>query len=335
MTSPARLEKILALARSFRESRVVLTAAQLDLFTYLAKAPHTAAEVTARLRGDPRAVTILLDALCALELLRKTRGRYRCPPVVAQVLSADSPQSLLPTALHSASLWERWSELTGLVRGEAKSRARAYAPRPAERMVAFIGAMDVMARARAPEFVDAVRPQVARNLLDIGGASGAYSIAFLRAVPEMRATLFDLPPVIAMARRRLTAERLLRRVTLVAGDFYRDPLPAGHDLALLSAIIHQNSRSQNVALYRKVRRALVPGGRLLIRDHVMSPDRTRPRDGALFAVNMVVGTRGGGTYTFAEIREDLTAAGFVRVRLLRRDDDRMNGIVEGFRKARG
>jgi predicted O-methyltransferase YrrM len=202
-------------------------------------------------------------------------------------------------------------------------------------MGAFIGAMDAMARARAPELVKTIRPGDARHFLDIGGASGTYTIAFLRAAPQMRATLFDLPPVIALARRRLQAEGMLRRVTLVAGDFYRNPLPTGHDLALLSAIIHQNSRTQNAALYRKTFRALTPGGRLVVRDHIMNPDRTRPRDGALFAVNMLCGTPGGGTYTFPEVREDLKAAGFTRVRLLRKGDDRMNGIVEAFRPARG
>ena len=331
MSTTARPESILALARSFRESRVLLTAAQLDLFTCLGRTSRTAGEVTAHLRGDPRGVTILLDALTALGLLRKVRDRYRAAPAAARLLSSDSPHNILPMLLHSASLWERWSELTGLVRGDPKSRSRACAPRGPERLGAFIEAMDAMARARAPEVVKAVRPGRARNLLDIGGASGTYTTAFLRFAPRMRATLFDLPPVMSMARRRFAAERMLDRVALVAGDFYRDPLPDGHDLALLSAIIHQNSRTQNVALYRKVRRALLPGGRLIVRDYVMSPDRTAPRDGALFAVNMLCGTPGGGTYTLREIREDLKEAGFTRVRLLRKGDDRMNGIVEAFR----
>lgn len=327
-------ESIPALVRGFRESRVLLTAAQLDLFTHLERTPRSAAQVTAHLRGDPRAVAILLDALAALDLLRKSGGRYRCPPAVARLLSSRSPHTILPMALHSASLWERWSELTGLVRGDPKARARAHAPRGPERMEAFIGAMDAIARVRAPELVEAVRPGEARSFLDIGGASGTYTIAFLRASPHLQATLFDLPPVIVLARRRLARQGLLRRVTLVAGDFYRDPLPERHDLALLSAIIHQNSRSQNVALYGKALRALRPGGRLIVRDHVMNPDRTRPRDGAIFAVNMLCGTTAGGTYTFREIREDLKAAGFGRVRLLQRGDDRMNGVVEALRPAR-
>jgi SAM-dependent methyltransferase len=324
-------ETLLALARGFMESRIFLTAAELDLFTLLARKGLTATEVTAQVRGDARAVAILLDALAAMGLLRKTRQRYRCPPGLVPLLASDSPDSIRPMVLHSASMWERWAELTGLVRGDEAARARAYAPRGADRMRAFIGAMHVVARARAPEIVRQIKPDRARALLDIGGASGTFLIEFLRAVPQMRATLFDLPGPIELARERLAEAGVLDRVTLVAGDFYADELPGGHDLALLSAIIHQNSPAQNLDLYRKTWRALAPGGRLVIRDHVVSPDRTAPRGGAIFAVNMLCGTPGGNVCTFKEIRDGLVEAGFVRARLLQKGDDRMNGLVEAFR----
>ena len=102
------------------------------------------------------------------------------------------------------------------------------------------------------------------RLLDVGGGPGTYTAAFLRAAPELRATLFDLPLVVEIARERLSAAGLLDRVTLVAGDFEKDPLPPGHDLAWLSAIIHQNGPAQNDALYARIFRALVPVSCLVI-----------------------------------------------------------------------
>jgi hypothetical protein len=113
----------------------------------------------------------------------------------------------------------------------------------------------------------------------------------------------------------------------VAGDFGRDELPEGADLAWVSAIIHQNSRPQNRELFRKVNRALNPGGRIAIRDVVMRQSRTAPLSGALFAVNMLVGTRGGGTFTLGEIRSDLLQAGFRRVRLARRGEGNESVVV--------
>ena len=94
----------------------------------------------------------------------------------------------------------------------------------------------------------------------------------------------------------------------------------------MSAIVHQNSREQNRALFAKVHRALDDGGQILIRDVVMEPSRICPAGGALFAVNMLVNTDAGGTFTFAELSEDLLAGGFCEVQLLR-PDEFMNAVV--------
>ena len=322
---------LLTLGRSYWECRILLTGAELDLFTLLAPRALSAAEVTQHLAGDQRAVTILLDALAAMGLLHKDAGRYQCPRDVAAHLSADSPQSILPMLQHMAGLWAGWSELTGIVRGDAGARARAHYPQSDAQIEAFIGAMHVLAIPRAPGVIAAIGAGPARKLLDVGGGPGTYTLAFLQAHPQMTATLFDRPAVVDIARRNCTVAGLLDRVTLVPGDFEHDDLPPGHDLALLSAIIHQNSPAQNVALYRRVWHALQPGGRLVIRDHIASNDRIRPRSGAVFAVNMLVRTEGGNVYTFDDVQQTLTAAGFEAIRLLQTGSEDMNGLVEAFK----
>ena len=115
-------------------------------------------------------------------------------------------------------------------------------------------------------------------------------------------------------------------MSLAAGDFYVDELPQGADFAWVSAICHQHSRQHNRELFAKVFRALAPGGRIGIRDVVMEPDRTQPREGALFAINMLVNTETGGTFTFAEYAEDLQAAGFEKP-LLAVKHEAMNSVV--------
>jgi predicted nicotinamide N-methyase len=166
-----------------------------------------------------------------------------------------------------------------------------------------------------------------KRLLDMGGGSGTYTIAFLEKNSTMTAVIFDLPSVIPLAVERLNDAGYLKRATLVAGDFYKDALPAGCDLALLSAIIHQNSPQENLNLYKKIFHALEPGGALLIRDHIMDESRTKPPAGALFAINMLVCTSGGDTYTFKEIKDALEQAGFQAVKQVR-SGERMDGLVE-------
>jgi SAM-dependent methyltransferase len=311
-------DKILEMASRYRAACVLAAAVDLELFEAMLGRRLTAAQIARRIRGDRRAVTIILDALAALALLNKSGGRYAVPADAAAVLTAGGRRSVLAMSQHQANCLRRWAQLpwvakTGRpavrvpsVRGERKDAA------------AFIGGMHDLNRRMAPKLVREIQPLPFQHLLDIGGASGTWTIAFLETNPLGRATIFDLPHVVPMARRRLRQLKLTGRVRLVAGDFYRDELPRGADLAWVSAIVHQNSREQNRALFRKIFRALQPGGRIAIRDVVMEESRTAPVPGALFAVNMLVGTPGGGTFTFKELAADLRRAEFVEARLVRR-----------------
>jgi len=136
-----------------------------------------------------------------------------------------------------------------------------------------------------------------------------------------------LEDVIPFAEERLKTEGLQERVDLEGGDYYIDALPEGCDLALLSAIIHQNSPEQNLDLFRKIYQVLSSGGVLLVRDHIMDESRTYPPAGALFALNMLVNTQGGDTYTFSEVKKTLEEAGFMHVKLQRKGEN-MDCLVE-------
>jgi len=323
-------EDVMKLARSFMGARILLTGAELNLFTLLARRDLTAAEIAGQTGTDLRPLSVLLNALTALGLLTKENNRYRCVAPASSFLAKEAPGTVLPMVLHMAHLWHRWSGLTDLLRGERHAECRPHHVDEEGELEAFIGAMHVVAKGRADEIAAAVHPETAEALLDVGGASGTYTMAFLRVNRRMHATLFDRPEVMEMARESLAREGLLDRVTLIPGDFYRDEFPPGQDLVWVSAIIHQNSPDQNRDLYRKVFRSLISGGRIVIRDHVMESNRTEPLKGAVFAVNMLVSTDGGGTYTFEEIRDDLIRAGFVRVNLFRQGEH-MDSLIEAFK----
>lgn len=329
MNTPGNPQEIMALSRNFMECRVLLTSAELNIFQLLADFTSSR-DLAAKQGWHERPLTVLLDALAAMGLVIKKDGNYRTDPGLLPFLRSDSPQTVLPMIRHAATIWNKWSNLTRIVSETGGvDRASSGFDDP-EDLKAFIGAMHAVARSRAPQIIKAISPGRARRLIDVGGASGTYTIAFLEAFPEMSATIFDLPKVVGMAQKRIEEAGLEDRVSLVPGSFYTDPLPAGHDLALLSAIIHMNSPEQNVDLYKKIFDALVPGGRIVIRDHVMKPDKTAPKSGAIFAINMLVGTPGGGTYTYEEIKTGLAAAGFEKVKLIQ-EEDQMMGLVEAYR----
>jgi SAM-dependent methyltransferase len=335
-------EQILQSAGGYRFLAVLGAAAELNLFTLLGGESLAAEPIAIRLRSNLRATTVLLDALAALGLLEKQGENYCVPAELRPWLSENAPGTVLPMVLHQMSLTRMWSQLAWVVRsGEPAVRQASIRGAEADR-AAFIAAMhsisgpiadELVARLGVPDGVPSTRgpgPPKFRHLLDVGGASGTWTLAFLRAVPEARATIFDLPDAIEQARERIAASGFRDRVHLVAGDFYDDPLPSGADLAWVSAIVHQHAREDNRELFGKVREALVPGGRIMIRDIVMEADRTAPPEGALFAVNMLVATASGGTFTMDEYTEDLQASGFHDVKLLVKDQW-MSSVVEATR----
>ena len=324
--------ELLDVVRSFQTGCVLAAGVALDVFTRLDERPATARALASALGSDLRATTILLDALAALGFLDKKAGRYGVPKDLARLLSERSAENLLPMARHQANCLRRWAELPRVVQTGKRPEPVASIRGAAADQADFIGAMHNISKPIADAIVGKLKPLKFRHLLDVGGGPGTWTIAFLRAAPQARATLFDLPPVVAMAKQRLAEAGLLDRVTLVGGDFYKDDLPAGVDLAWFGAICHQNSRRQNRDLFAKAHAALEDGGAVVIRDVVMEPSRTEPAGGALFAVNMLTATEAGGTYTFKEYSEDLRKVGFGKAVLVYRDE-LMSSLIQA-RKAK-
>ena len=326
MTKHWAREEILDAARSFQAAAVITAAADLGVFTALEEGGKTAGQVAESCGADVRAMTILLDALAAMQLLTKAAHRYATAPGVAAVLAEGGHDSAAAMVRHLGNSMRRWAQLAAVVKTGLPAERGPSIRGPEADLASFIGGMDDLTRSGALKLVRQLGPPAFRHLLDVGGASGTYTIAFLQAAPAATATLFDLPDVIPLARLRIAEAHLADRVTLAAGDLTADDLPAGADLAWVSAIIHMNSRAENRALFGKLFAALAGGGRVLVRDVFMDAGRTQPTGGALFAVNMLVATAGGGTYTFDEVRADLEAAGFAGVELARRRET-MDSVV--------
>jgi len=319
-------DTIVELLYSFMKTRTILTGAELDLFTQIHRSASSAKDISQKNGLDFRATTRLLDSLVTIGLLNKQDDHYGISDE-GLLLSSEHPETVLPMLLHLNGLWDTWSNLTETIRkGENLKKDQAIY-KDKERQKAFIGAMHVIGLNLAEEIADTCDLDSFRKLLDIGGGSGTYTIAFLKKNPNLTAILFDLEDVIPLAEERLRHEGYLNRVSLESGDLNSNEFPEGCDLALLSAIIHMNSPEQNADLFRRIYQALTPGGVLLIRDHIMDESRTFPPAGALFALNMLVNTQGGDTYTFTEIKNALSKCGFVSVKLSRKGE-KMDCIVE-------
>jgi SAM-dependent methyltransferase len=313
MPETRTLDDLLLALRGFQESRVLLTAIELDVFARVGDGA-TAEAVAAGCGTDARATAMLLNALVALGALAKEGDRFR--GTAASAALAEGRAGLM----HTVRKWDSWSTLTECVRRGTTLRDRGRR-RDEEGTEAFIGAMRVRALPVAARLAGTLGAGSVRRMLDIGGGPATFAIAFAEANPHLRAEVLDLEDVVPIARRHIREAGLGDRVTARVGDLRSDTFGQGYDLILASAVCHMISEAENQDLFRRCAAALVPGGRLAIREFILEPDRTAPREAALFALNMLAATARGNVYTEAEYRRWLRAAGFGAVERHRNGED--------------
>jgi (2Fe-2S) ferredoxin/SAM-dependent methyltransferase len=309
-------DELMGMIRGYQESRVLLSAVELDVFSAVG-AGASAAEVAKRCGTDRRATELLLKALVALNVLRLTGERYQNAPVAARFLAAGSPDDARAALRHHLSRWATWSGLTEVVKAGRPAPRRRLGDREDDWTVPFIAAMHRNAATRARLVVEAVGAGAVKHMLDVGGGSGAYAIAFARANPELQAVVLDLATVLPITESHIAEAGLQGRVTTRAGDLRSDAFGSGYDLVFMSSVCHMLGPDGNRDLVGRAARALSPGGRVAVQDFIVDPDRTGPRHAVLFALNMLVGTEAGSTYTEEEYASWLEAAGLAQVRRIR------------------
>lgn len=296
--------------RAFMPSRAVLTALELDVFTVVG-CGASAAQVAQSIHADSRATEMLLNALVSLKLLDKRDGTFFNTLASARFFSEGSRDHARGGLMHTAHLWHRWSTLTECVRAGTSVEARS---REDDWVKAFIAAMDRNAKERAGAVVKAIGTGGIQRMLDLGGGSGAYSIAFARAIPGLNSEILDLGEVVPLAQENIRKAGLADRIATRVGDMLRDPLGKNYDLILASAICHMFSPEENRELLQRAYDALAPNGKVVVQDFILEPSKTAPRAAALFSLNMLVGTQAGSSYSEPDYARWLRDAGFSDVR---------------------
>jgi SAM-dependent methyltransferase len=310
--------ELAALASGHAEARAIQTALKLEIFDMLERAPLDEAALATAISANRRATGLIANAMVALGLLDKRGGRYSLNDATRRYLLRSSGEYLGGLILFDEAIFETWTHLEQTVRTGAPARATdMFQSRPAE-TERFIRAMDSLTRARGDPAYVAGRLDLSKvsMVADIGGGPGTYTVALLRRWPHLRAAIYDLPATLEVARNIL-AEReptALARIDLVRVDYLYDEIPGPCGALFMSNIIHSEDETDNAQLVRKCFRALEPGGMLIIKDHIMNADLTEPRAGAIFALYLLMATR-GRDYSFDEVSRWLRDAGFIDIKL--------------------
>lgn len=301
--------EIREIAVAYQKSRIVLTAYELDIFTVIGEKNQSAENISKSLHLNHNATERLLNALVALKFLEKNNENYSNTKDSLMFLSRNS-HAYLAGMMHTNHLWKTWSHLTDVVKTGKAAQDRKTNERGEDWLEAFINAMHDRGMKIAPAQVSNIDLQGVEAILDVGGGSGCFCMAFLNRKPELKTFVFDLPNVVPISKKIIEKEGFSGRIEHYTGDYTTDELPKGFDLVFLSAVIHSNSFETNRKLVQKCYHSLNTDGKIVIQDWIMNDDKTVPVEGAIFSINMLVGVEGGDTYSENEVRSWLEDAGF-------------------------
>ena len=305
-------EDLLEKVRVAWESRIILTAVELEVADALSNAKLTPSEVADRLGTNARATDLLLNAMVALGLAEKHEGRFTNSTLASKYLVRGAKNYRGAGLRHHANMWKSWSSLTEVVRSGKPPRDET--DRPEDEYHDFVRAMYDFGWERAHLLAKAFDLSSVESMLDLGGGPGSYVIALCGRNPKMRGVLFDKQPALDVAKEIVKKHGAEKQVMLKAGDFFTDDIGAGYDLVLVSHVIHSYAEKENKLILEKVLGALVNGGLLILQDFFLAEDRSSPSNAAFFAINMLVNTEGGRTYTWGEVESWLKETGFVDVK---------------------
>ena len=311
-------EKVMQLISGGWAAAILGAAAKHGVFNALEKGADDAAGVAKKTGISARGAQAVLDGLTGLGLLLLSGGRYANSPESAQFLVKGKPSYLGGMAeVMTASLVD-WSTLPEAVKiGAPTGSATAAVPDNEfwKILVPAIATMSFPVAQMAAEKLGLSKAGPVR-WLDVGGGSGVWSAVFLGANKEAKGVQLDWPGVNKIAKDFVGGFGVGDRFSTIDGDFHTTDFGTGYDYAIYAHIAHQEAPADNVAIFKKFRKALKPGGTLLVNDFVLADDRTGHPFAMMFSSQMLLVSKGGAAWRQADYRKWLTEAGFSSIELM-------------------
>ena len=320
---------IMQTATAFWGSKVLLTAVELDLFTTLGGDKLSASQLGEALRLHPRGRYDFFDALVALGLLDREGdgldGRYKNTPQTAAFLNKKSPRYIggLPEMLNSR-LFGFWNDLgtalrTGKPQNETKHGGKSifeelYADQAA--LGQFLDAMTGLQAANFEMLAEKFDFTRYATVSDVGGALALLSRIVGARHLHLLFTSFDLPPVVPLARQRISEAGMQGRITAVGGDFFKDDLPKA-DVITMGNILHDWNLEKKKVLIAKAYAALPSGGAFIVIENIIDDARRENVFGLLMSLNMLIEFGDAFDYTGADFCAWCGEAGFTRFEIIR------------------
>lgn len=314
-------ERLMQMAWGYAPPLAIESGIQLSIFDTLDGGPKTLDQIASATKCSTRGLSALLNMLVGLSFLKRSGAdAYELTPESSAFLVSAKPGFQGGIFKHaSRQLIPKWLHLTEIVRTGAPSAnvsGQTEGSEFFEQFVEDIFPMSYQAARNLAEALSISKSTEPVSVLDLATGSGVWGIALAQASPKVLVRAVDWPAVIPVAQRVAKKFGVADRFTFVAGDLLEVDFGAGYQIAILGHILHSEGEKRGRSLLKKTFNALAPDGTIAIAEFLVDEDRTGPVSGLIFAVNMLVNTTAGNTYSFNDIRGWLQDAGFFNVRTL-------------------
>jgi len=319
MTTPlSDVRDISRIAYGFMGSKALFAALNIDLFGHLVGSGKTLDALVKETDVAANRLSTLLAALTSIGLVTREGATYRNAPASDRYLVRGAPayfgdyyrfqidRQIYPALVHLDA------GIAGDTQRLAFDSLAGLTDNP-EEADAFTRAQHAGSMGPAVMVARKLELSGARRMLDVGGGSGAFSIALCQRNSQLRATVLDFPNVIHVAERFVKEAHLEDRIDFIRADAVEGEWPPGQDVILFSYLLSAVAESSFPLLLTKARNALRPGGRLLIHDFMLDDDETGPALAALWFLQYLWGRIDGISFSAATLGEQLKAHGFLDV----------------------
>ena len=314
-------ERLMELSFAYAPPLIISAGVSNKVFDSLEGGAKTPGQVAEETGASARALGILMNALVGLGLLKKDRqGKYSLTPESASFLLSKKPGTHAGFfGTIEPQLISRWLRLSDIVREGRPAAAVNQETEGTEFFSQLVENIIPMSYPPAQKLGDHLKLAKAKNeihVLDLGAGSGIWGIALAQKSPRVRVTAVDWAGMIPTTKRITQKFGVADRFNYVEGDMLEANFGSGYDIAILGHILHSEGEVRSRRLLKKIFRALKSGGTIAIAEWLVNDDRTKPLPSLMFAVQMLVNTEKGDTFSFNQIKTWLEEAGFKKVRKL-------------------
>lgn len=313
-------ERIMQFAWGYVPPLILEAAIRHRVFDVLDSGPKAINEVQEETGASERGLTAIMNALVGLNLLAKDdQGRYLLAPESAAFLVSTKPGFQGGLIRHcSEQLIPKWLRLNEIVATGKPVESVNQEGTGSDFFQNFVNDIFPMSYPAAQTLARHLNMNGGSEVrvLDLAAGSGVWGIALAQASDRVRVTAVDWPDVIPVTRKTVERFGLGDRFSYIEGDLLKADFGSNHTVATLGHILHSEGEARSRKLLSKTFGALATGGTIAIAEFLVNPDRRGPVNGLFFAVNMLVNTDNGGTYSFEEISGWLTEAGFTNARTI-------------------